>query len=281
VQFGIEGLSTAYLARIGKGTSTIQNLQAMKLCAELEVENNANLLLDFPGATAAEVAETASNLRRFATAYQPLNLASFTLGVGSTVDRLRERFGVTNVRNRDFYRDALPDEVWRRLELCDLEYDAPASDPSWAPVREACEEWRALHRTPGRKLLRYLDGGTFLTIEDSRHGDFREGTFEGLARQAYLYCAEIRTLRQVQAHTRALSEDVARALREFVEMEVMFEEGGKYLSLALAPTPLAAARRIRRSAAGAPAGPTEGRQRWGLELVSPQGPRSGCGAACG
>src|SRR5678816_3635474 len=34
VQFGIEGLCTRYLKRIGKGTSTIQNLQAMRASLE-------------------------------------------------------------------------------------------------------------------------------------------------------------------------------------------------------------------------------------------------------
>jgi hypothetical protein len=42
-QVGIEGLSTRYLARIGKGTSSIQNLQAMKVLAELGIRNDSNL----------------------------------------------------------------------------------------------------------------------------------------------------------------------------------------------------------------------------------------------
>src|SRR5262249_18318027 len=36
-QFGIEGLSTSFLRRVGKGTTTIQNLQSMRLCAELGI----------------------------------------------------------------------------------------------------------------------------------------------------------------------------------------------------------------------------------------------------
>jgi radical SAM superfamily enzyme YgiQ (UPF0313 family) len=49
VTLGIEGLSTRYLKRLGKGTSTIQNLQALKTCFELEIANQSNLLTGFPG----------------------------------------------------------------------------------------------------------------------------------------------------------------------------------------------------------------------------------------
>ena len=42
MQFGIEGLSSAFLRRIGTGTTVLQNLEVMKTCQELEIDNLAN-----------------------------------------------------------------------------------------------------------------------------------------------------------------------------------------------------------------------------------------------
>ncbi len=70
VQIGVEGLSTAYLKRLGKGATTIQNLQALKTCFELDLHSTSNLLTHFPGATAEEVDETVRNLEAYATGYR-------------------------------------------------------------------------------------------------------------------------------------------------------------------------------------------------------------------
>jgi hypothetical protein len=247
VQLGIEALSNSVLDRIGKGTTVIQNLQAMRTCRELGIENRANLIVEFPGCTEADVAETRENILRYALLYEPLNTSSFNLGVESTVDSLREDFGVTNVRNADAARVGLPDEVHRRLKLCDLSFDDP-SRVSWDPVREACETWRSKQNAVGgRALLSYQDGGSFLRIEDRR--DYLEIlTIERLYREVYLACMEARTIEQV---LRDLGREVKRIeveeiLKELVAASLTYEERGRYLSLAIATRPELAAKRMRR-----------------------------------
>src|SRR6185295_8604606 len=63
-QIGVESLSTRILKKIGKGTTAIQNLQAMKVCAELGISHGANLIVNFPGVTSEEVNENAENIRK-------------------------------------------------------------------------------------------------------------------------------------------------------------------------------------------------------------------------
>ena len=60
-QFGIEGLSTSYLRRVGKGTTTIQNLQVMKICFELGVRFLTDYVL---GDTYFAIARPEQNLER-------------------------------------------------------------------------------------------------------------------------------------------------------------------------------------------------------------------------
>ena len=56
VQIGIEALSTPLLKKLHKGTSAIQNLEIMKNCEALGIENISNLILYFPGSDERDVA---------------------------------------------------------------------------------------------------------------------------------------------------------------------------------------------------------------------------------
>ena len=255
VQIGIEGLSASLLRRINKGTSPILNLSAMKHCAELGVRSISNLIAEFPGSTEHEVAETCEVILEYALALQPLKVAGFRLTGESTVDALRDDFGIANVRNLDLYRSGLPADVWHRLELFDRDFDQIAPTADWSPVRQAVARWSGLHR--GNKkghLLIYRSGLDYITIEDSRFGDFRAATFEGIERDLYVYCMEVRTFGQIAKRFRAtVSERAIRhALQLFVENRIMYAEQDRYLSLAMAPTPRIASKRIRAFRAAEP-----------------------------
>lgn len=250
VQFGIEGLSPSFLKRIGKGTSVITNLQAMKTCHELEISNNANLLTKYPGSTPEEVSETVENILTFGLQYEPLSANGFWLGRGSTIDVLRQQFPIDNLRNADFYKVGLPEEVYQRLSLFDLSFDATGEPADWAPVEEACKLWThaysAARSGPYKHLMAYLDGGTFIRILDGRSGQPRTIVLRGRERDLYVYCMEVRRFPQVRAEFPDLGEAALRGLLDdWHGRALMFREGDRYLSLAPAFTPEQAARRIR------------------------------------
>jgi hypothetical protein len=219
----------------------------MRLCSEFGIRHLANLITDFPGSTAAEVAATVRTIDSSAFGYAPLTPVQFGLGVGSTVDLLRTEFGVENVRNCDLFRAGLPHEVWRRLELIELDFDVTAPRVDWNPVREACARWADAHSQASPPRIIYRDGGTFLHIEDTRSGRRQAGTVEGSAREIYLYCMELRTREQLHRRFAGQLDDssVDDMLRAFGEERLMHVEGGRYLSLAVAHSPSAAAARIR------------------------------------
>ena len=250
-QFGIEGLSTSFLRRIGKGTTLLQNLSAMRTCTELGIRHIANLIVDFPGSTAEEVAETCEAITSYALSFDPLSTSRFRLGVDSTADTLREEFGMVEVRNADGYRRGLPEEVWKRLRLFDLSFTLARPGVDWSPVLEACQRWKSLHQSHRGPLLQYRDAGSFLVIEDARFGDFRSGTFTGLQRELYLYCMEIRSREQMARRFagRASAKVIDQALAQFVEHKVAAHENGRYLALAVASSPHLAVQRITTAAA--------------------------------
>lgn len=260
VQIGIEGLSSSYLKRVNKATSTIQNLAVMRACFELEISNASNLVVDFPGATQEEVNETSDVIRRAGLAYEPLRLSPFWLEIGSPVYAVPSAFGLLAIRNSAFLREVIPPEVETGLPLPCLEWDTKAERADWSPVAAACKEWHDLHfflrkeystapKVP--KPLHYFDGGEFLEVVDERDraNRVRLHTLGQLERDVYVYCMGLRSTQRIlerfatRARKTTIMDDI---LAPMVEKNLMFEENGRYLSLAVAWRPDVAARRIRQ-----------------------------------
>jgi hypothetical protein len=254
VQVGIEGLCSKYLARLGKGTTTVQNLRAMRTCLELGIENNANLIIGFPGATREEIEETEMNIRRYAISFQPLSISRYVIDVSSSVYCFPERFGVSGIRNRGPFREALPEDVQKKLRLAWLEYDGSDID-NWQPVVDAVRAWHELHRDVQsrhrgvdtfNKPLFYRDGGDFLEIVDRRNGcDLI--TLDRLERDIYVHCMDIRSKAElVEKFGGEVCESVlsSEILEPMLERDILFHERGKYLALAVAWRRDAAIRRM-------------------------------------
>jgi ribosomal peptide maturation radical SAM protein 1 len=256
---GIEGLSNSFLKRINKGTTVIKNLQVLKTCHELGIWNVTNLITEFPGATAAEVEETANTIRNYAAAYYPSGkITSFDLCVGCTVDVCREEYGINRVRNCDDYRCGMPEQTWTKLQLTDQSWDGP-EPVNWSPVQEACVQWHDLHeqlrkdkRFPFTHPVYYHDGGEFLEIVDRRHG-CRTLTLPEPWRSVYLFCMEIRNRDQLNEYFPEYGSELDSIIERLVDEKVLYREGQRYLSLAVAATPELAARRIRAASRRRPA----------------------------
>jgi ribosomal peptide maturation radical SAM protein 1 len=258
VTIGIEGFSSAYLERLGKGTRTIQNLQAMKTCWELGIDSESAIITDFPQAPQSEADETARNMLDYAIGYQPVDLNRFGLQRNTSVYSRPELFGVTNVRNDETYKVALPEEIWRRLELRVLSFDTVGAAADWSGVREALKTWRELHRRIRMETksgmqptffipapLYYKDRDAYLDIIDRRDG-FSVIRLDGLWRAVYMYCMQIRTQAALRRQFASSSEQqLDDVLADFVGQKLMFVEKGKCLSLAVATDPHTAAARIQ------------------------------------
>lgn len=248
---GIEGFSNAYLSRLNKGTTVIRNLQVLRACHELGIWNNTNLIVNFPGATDAEVEETAAVIREYASAYHPpAATIPFQLTPGCAVDVFRERYGIENVRNIVDYVCGLPPGTGDALILAERTFDAPAP-VDWGPVEKACADWRDLHealrkddRFPVPYPLYYHDGGDFLEIVDRRSG-CRTVTLPGDWRLVYLFCTEICTEKQIAGRFPETAPPLAEILEWLVSERLMYREGRLHLSLAIALSPAHAMRRMK------------------------------------
>jgi ribosomal peptide maturation radical SAM protein 1 len=241
VQIGIEALSTKLLDKLNKGTTAIQNLEIMKHCEELGISNISNLILHFPGSDAEDVDETLRALE-FALPFRPLRFVHFWLGLGSPVWQHPQAFGLKAVSNHPNYRVLFPPEVCRSIRFMIQSYrgDLGYQQKLWQPVKKKVRAWKKsynrLHSGPSRSpILSFRDGRDFLMIRHRRHGqEPMTHRLVGTSRAIYLFCQTHRSLKRIVTRFPNAGEDkIVPFLKMMVDKQLMFEENGRYLSLAV------------------------------------------------
>lgn len=242
VQVGVEALSTTLLKKLNKGTTAITNLEIMKNCESPGLPDlGGNLILHFPGSNQQEVEETLTTLE-FAGPFRPLKGISFWLGYGSSVSRDPKSFGIKKIRNHPFYAHLFPSEILKNLNLMIKGYQGGIRDQKrlWRPVNQRLDAWRAtydqLHQTPtSEPILFYEDGGRFLIIRQRQaQAAPLIHWLRGTSREIYLFCETVRPLAHILSRFPDFGEEKVRPfLNMMVDKRLMFEEGNRYLSLAV------------------------------------------------
>ena len=240
VQVGIEALSRRLLKKLHKGTTVIQNLQIMKNCEALGIENLSNLILQFPGSDAQDVAETL-NVLEFAKPFYPLKAVNFWLGLGSPVWQNPKKYGIKAVFNHPNWSYIFPAEIYHALPLMIQSYrgDRVYQKKIWKPVKEKILEWQKQYTeirngSNHRPILSFQDGRDFIII---RQKCYRAQTathrLVGVSRSIYLFCQKQRSLESIFAKFSTLADDkISKFLKIMVAKKLMFAENDMYLSLA-------------------------------------------------
>jgi ribosomal peptide maturation radical SAM protein 1 len=241
VQIGIEALSTRLLNKLNKGTTAIQNLEIMKHCEELGIVNVSNLILHFPGSDILDVEETLRNLE-FAMPFRPLRFVHFWLGLGSPVWQDPLAFGIKTVSNHSNYAAMFPPHIFSSMNFMIQAYrgDLGLQKKIWQPVKKKVKAWKRwyaeLHKNPfSTPILSFRDGRDFLIIRQKRVGaGSSTHRLVGTSRAIYLFCQRHRSLKRILAHFPGIAEDrIVPFLRMMVDKRLMFEENGRYLSMAI------------------------------------------------
>jgi len=245
VQIGIEALATPLLKKLHKGTRAIQNLEIMRNCEALDIENISNLILYFPGSDERDVALTLQNIE-FALPYRPLKTAVFWLGRGSPVWCNPKAYGIRAVFNHPNWAVLFPRKICRNLGFMIQAYHGDLGNQRkiWQPVKRKVASWHniytQLHAGPGcSPILSLRDGGKFLIVRQRRlnTGPLNHRLM-GTSRLIYLYCSHHRSLKNIRDRFPAFAEDkIIAFLRMMVAKKLMFEENDRYLSLAVPVNP--------------------------------------------
>jgi len=241
VQVGIEALSTRLLKKLNKGTTAIQNLEIIKNCEDLGIVNTSNLILSFPGSDASDVEETLRNLE-FAIQFRPLKCVRFQLGLGSPVSQKPREFGLRAVFNHRNYAAIFPPKIYRSIQFMSQGYhgDLGYQKKLWLPVRKKVKAWQKTYEELHKGLthspiLSFRDGGDFLIIRERRlKNDSFTHRLTEISRSVYLYCQKHHSIKKILGHFHGLTEEkLIPFLKMMTDKKLMFEEDGKYLSLAV------------------------------------------------
>jgi ribosomal peptide maturation radical SAM protein 1 len=240
VQIGIEALSSRLLKKLHKGTSAIQNLEIMKNCEALGIRNISNLILQFPGSSEQDVAETLKTLE-FTLPFYPLKAVSFWLGLQSPVWQHPKKFGVQAVFNHPNYAFLFPEEIRQTLPLMIQAYrgDLTYQKKIWRPVKKRISDWQKQYAeiqkgSGDSPILSFRDGRNFMIIRQKR---FRTEPavhrLVGASREIYLFCQKHRSIKAIFSAFPDISQDtIENFLNMMVDKKLMFAEKNKYLSLA-------------------------------------------------
>ena len=239
IQVGIESLSSTLLRKMEKGVTVIDNIAMLKYAAAADIRLEGNLIVDFPGTTPAEIAETLENLD-YVLPYTPLSAASFFLGYGSAVARDPDAYGISAITSHHRYRRLFPAGLLKNLLLLISDYrgDRQLQRTLWRPVRERITRWQDFHRQQRSGPccpLSYRDGGDFLIIRQElpsfptlRH------KLKGWSRAIYLFCNEIRTVSEITRQFPHLKESAILAfIHQLSQKRLMYREEHRILSLAI------------------------------------------------
>jgi len=263
VRPGIESLSTPILRRMRKGVSALQNIRLLKWCSQHDVHVAWNIIWGLPG-------ESAEDYRRMAEVVpslvhlSPPSLGPLTLDRFSPYASAPARYGI-EVLGAPAHSECLHDvDEAARTDLAWTFAFRVAGLPEGdytAALRRQVERWRADWHA-NRDALTFRRGPSFLALDDARTTTGRRRfVLDRVESLLYLGCeAGNDPQRLASAASRAAgvaldAAAVVRVLDQFVAERLMYEEDGRYLSLAVPADRMKQARAGVAAAARPPAAP--------------------------
>jgi ribosomal peptide maturation radical SAM protein 1 len=252
IQAGVESLSTPILKLMRKGVSGLQNLRLLKWCAEYGLRIYWNVLYGIPGEPPEEYARMAELVPSLGH-LEPPRLVPLQLDRFSPYFEAPADFGIVPLSPRRDFRFVYPAEDVDDATLEEIAYSfefryADGRDPKayTATFQRAIREWQSNGRA-AIGTLRYRRGPGFLVVSDRRPGlepaEYRLGEAEA---RIYLACEDGATAEQAWRSAPDLpAEDVEDFLEELVASRLACKVDGRYLALALPPSPREAPDPIR------------------------------------
>ena len=250
VQPGIESLSTRVLKLMDKGATGALNVRMLRDCEELNLSCTWNILIGFPGETAADYTPIIEQMP-----------ALFHIQPPSTTTRLAlERFSPYFNNPALGFTERRPAECFRIIydlperEISDLVYvfDSPpqgVGNDILVKLSELTDRWQAAYDANSTLTWAETEGG--IEIEDNRVG----WSFGAYRISDPIYCALLRVLERPLSPMACLkqvtalgyqsdTDDIAARLGELKTRGLVFSDGALYVRLCTQRAPY----RIRPSA---------------------------------
>jgi len=247
MQPGLESLSLTQLKAMDKGVTPMQNIVCLKWSFYYRVTVSWNILLGFPGETNEDYLRQIDLIPSLLHLQPPEATGKFWLERFSPYYARPHEYGV-HMTGPGLAYEYIYDA--RQVDLNKIAYDFEYELENW-PVDPhiyqelvaAVEGWQRLHATNDRPFLYYSKALDYVTVYDGRNPKApTRHRYDGLAAVVIEICNEapksadqIRTALtgQIEASAEALSPILA----DLTAKRVLYEERGKYFTLAIPEHP--------------------------------------------
>jgi ribosomal peptide maturation radical SAM protein 1 len=247
MQPGLESLSLGQLRAMDKGVTPMQNIVCLKWSLYYHVAVSWNLLLGFPGETNEDYQRQIELIPSLLHLQPPESTGKFWLERFSPYHRWPHKYGV-RITGPGMAYQYVYDE--RQVDLSRIAYDFeyqlehwPVDPGYYEELVAAVEGWRRLHASDDRPFLFYSKAIGYVTVYDGRNPTAPvRSRYDGLAALVIELCNETaKNAAQIRAglagRVEASDQALAETLRELTARRVLYEEQGKYFTLAIPEHP--------------------------------------------
>jgi ribosomal peptide maturation radical SAM protein 1 len=241
LQPGIESLSTHLLKLMRKGVTALRNVRMLKWAHYHGIRVGWNILTGFPGETEADYETQVALLPKLFHLPPPSGCGPVWLERFSPYF-FDPSFPVRDVRPREAYRWIYPPgtvDLARTAYFFDYTMEDTVSDELPGRLRALVEQWKQRWEADPPPLLVYQRAPDWIQIIDRRDRVPRVHALSALEAAVYECCGDSDltrdaiTARLAESGTGDAGDALDAALERLCGDDLMLEDGGHYLSLAL------------------------------------------------
>jgi ribosomal peptide maturation radical SAM protein 1 len=247
MQPGLESLSLTQLKAMDKGVTPMQNIVCLKWSYYYRVAVSWNILLGFPGETNEDYRRQIDLIPSLVHLHPPEATGKFWLERFSPYYTRPHEYGV-RITGPGVAYEYVYDS--RRVDLGKIAYDFEYELDNW-PVDPhlyqelvaTVEGWQRLHASTDRPFLYYSKALDYVTVYDGRNPKApTRHRYDGLAAQVVELCNEAaKSAEQIRAGISsgldATDAALIPVLQDLTAKRVLYEERGKYFTLAIPENP--------------------------------------------
>ncbi len=254
MQPGIESLSRAQLKEMDKGVTPLQNIQCLKWSRYYNIDLSWNILLGFPEETSADYQQQIDLIPSLLHLQPPEATSKLWLERFSPYFKWPERYGI-RLTGPGLAYAYVYDE--RKVDLqkiaYDFEYDFDWKvDPAlYEELIRLVQEWKRRYHSSNRPFLFFSKGLSYLTIYDGRGDTPTSERFDGQAGFILEFCHDQpKSFEQIRKgwgeatpsqfggqSSDGIITPIADTLKTLQGKRLLYEEGGRYFTLALPVNP--------------------------------------------
>jgi ribosomal peptide maturation radical SAM protein 1 len=250
MQPGLESLSRNQLQAMDKGVTPMQNIVCLKWSFYYRVAVSWNILLGFPGETNEDYLRQIELIPSLLHLQPPEATGKFWLERFSPYFTRPHEYGV-RITGPGLAYEYVYDG--RQVDLKKIAYDFEYELDNWSvdphvyqELVAAIEGWQRLHTGNDRPFLYYSKAFDYVTVYDGRNPNApTRRRYDGAAALVIELCNETaKSVEQIRGMLDAKHRDVpvtddqlTMALATLTEHRILYEERGKYFTLAIPEYP--------------------------------------------